>query len=553
MTNALIVRSNTALARREKSLRAAQYVRMSTDYQRYSIENQAVVIAAYAQAHNLTIVRTYSDKGESGLTLRNREGLIELLDDVRSGHTEFGHILVFDVSRWGRFQDIDESAHYEFICKQAGIKVAYCAEQFDNDGSLISSIVKNLKRVMAAEYSRELSAKVFAGQCRLARMGFKLGGQVGYALRRELVDEKLQFMGVLKSGDRKYLVSDHVRLRPGEPDEVAVVRWIFQQFAQKRSETAIARELNRKAVVTSTGRPWNRALIGRILRNENYVGNLVFNRRSRKLRKAPVYNPPDLWIRSESCIEPIIERDAFVRAKKIIEERRVSLPEEEMLARLRRTLMKKGRLSPAIIDSTVGLPCTVSYQQHFGSLRNVYRLIGYTSKRNCEYIDSRAAWADLLAKLASQVAAEIEKMGGQAALSCPADCLRVNGATSITFRIARWCPGKQENHSSHWSIQRRVRLPTGWIVAIRLGEQNRAVLDYLLLPTTGIVGPLIRFSEKARARRGLERFGSFNALVRSLIRRVTTTRRASPTKSARLSRVPTPGRTKRTKGHGQRR
>lgn len=52
---------------------------------------------------------------------------------------------------------MDESAHYEFICKRAGVRVAYCAEQFDNDGSLLSSIIKNIKRVMAAEYSRELS------------------------------------------------------------------------------------------------------------------------------------------------------------------------------------------------------------------------------------------------------------------------------------------------------------------------------------------------------------------------------------------------------------
>jgi len=157
---------------------------------------------------------------------------------------------------------------------------------------------------------------------------------------------------------------------------VAVVRWIFQQFEEQKSETAIARELNRRAILTSTGKPWNRSLIGRLLRNENYVGDLVFNRRSFKLRESQAYNPPHLWIRSEGCIEPIVGHDVFSRAKKIIEERRVSLPEEEMLARLHRTLLKEGRLSPAIIDRTVGLPCTASYMHHFGSLRNVYRLIG---------------------------------------------------------------------------------------------------------------------------------------------------------------------------------
>jgi predicted site-specific integrase-resolvase len=172
MTNSLVVHQ-AQLPASLKKFRAAQYVRMSTDKQRYSIENQAAVIAAYAQAHDLSIVRTYRDEGESGLKLKNRKGLIQLLHDVSSNQIDFTHILVYDVSRWGRFQDADESAHYEYICKQAGVSVAYCAEQFDNDGSLISSIVKNIKRVMAAEYSRELSAKVHAGACRFTRMGFQ--------------------------------------------------------------------------------------------------------------------------------------------------------------------------------------------------------------------------------------------------------------------------------------------------------------------------------------------------------------------------------------------
>ena len=170
MANDLVVR-RTQLSKSLSSRRAAQYVRMSNEGQRYSIENQAAVIAAYAQVHDLSIVETYRDDAESGLKLKNRRSLIRLLDDVGSGQAGFGHILVYDVSRWGRFQDTDESAHYEFLCKQAGIKVAYCAEQFDNDGSMMSSIMKNLKRVMAAEYSRELSAKVFAGTSRFARMG----------------------------------------------------------------------------------------------------------------------------------------------------------------------------------------------------------------------------------------------------------------------------------------------------------------------------------------------------------------------------------------------
>lgn len=125
--------------------RAAEYVRMSTEHQRYSTENQSDAIRQYAARRNIEIVRTYADEGKSGLRLEGRDALKHLIADVVSGQVDFTTILVYDVSRWGRFQDPDEGGHYEFICKSAGIKVQYCAEQFDNDGSPVSTIVKGVK------------------------------------------------------------------------------------------------------------------------------------------------------------------------------------------------------------------------------------------------------------------------------------------------------------------------------------------------------------------------------------------------------------------------
>src|SRR5262245_44658336 len=89
------------------SLQAAQYVRMSTDHQKYSTANQAEVIAAYAQTRNFAVVRTYADEGLSGLGIYWRDGLKALIADVESGHCDFECVLVYDVSRWGRFQDVD--------------------------------------------------------------------------------------------------------------------------------------------------------------------------------------------------------------------------------------------------------------------------------------------------------------------------------------------------------------------------------------------------------------------------------------------------------------
>jgi DNA invertase Pin-like site-specific DNA recombinase len=97
----------------ERRRRAAAYVRMSTEHQQYSTENQADRIRDYAAHNNMEIVSTYADEGKSGLNIGGRDGLQKLLADVRAGSAGFELILVYDVSRWGRFQDADESAHYE--------------------------------------------------------------------------------------------------------------------------------------------------------------------------------------------------------------------------------------------------------------------------------------------------------------------------------------------------------------------------------------------------------------------------------------------------------
>ena len=106
---------------------AAAYVRMSTEHQQYSTENQLDTIKLYAAAHTLEIVRIYTDAGKSGLRLEGRDALIQLFSDVESGVLGFSTILVYDVSRWGRFQDPDLAASFEVRCRQAGVSVHYCA------------------------------------------------------------------------------------------------------------------------------------------------------------------------------------------------------------------------------------------------------------------------------------------------------------------------------------------------------------------------------------------------------------------------------------------
>jgi DNA invertase Pin-like site-specific DNA recombinase len=211
------------VAAQKSIFKAVKYVRMSTEHQQYSTENQADKIVEYAAKRGIEIIRTYADEGKSGLRIEGRLGLQELIRVVESGEADFQIILVYDISRWGRFQDADESAYYEYICRRAGIQVAYCAEQFENDGSPVSTIVKGVKRAMAGEYSRELSTKVFAGQCLLIELGYRQGGPAGYGLRRVLIDQTGSMKGELTRGEHKSLQTDRVILMPGPDTEIQTV------------------------------------------------------------------------------------------------------------------------------------------------------------------------------------------------------------------------------------------------------------------------------------------------------------------------------------------
>jgi DNA invertase Pin-like site-specific DNA recombinase len=223
-------------------------MRMSTEHQQYSIANQSSAIRAYASANSLEIVRTFVDPGKSGLDLKRRPALQSLLQTVVSGTADFSTLLVFDVSRWGRFQDVDESAYYEYTLKRAGVRVIYCSEPFRDSDSPIDSVMKTLKRVMAAEYSRELSAKVSQGQRRIAQLGYRLGGVAGFGLRRMAVDPNGSRRMVLCDGAQKAIKTDCVTLVNGPKQECRIVKEIFTLFADKGfGEKRIARQLKSAA------------------------------------------------------------------------------------------------------------------------------------------------------------------------------------------------------------------------------------------------------------------------------------------------------------------
>jgi DNA invertase Pin-like site-specific DNA recombinase len=465
----------------ERGLPVAQYVRMSTEHQKYSTENQAVAIFEYAERHGMKIVRTYEDAGKSGLNLKGRRGLQSLLNDVKKAEPGFAAILVYDVSRWGRFPDPDEAAVYEHACKSRGIRVIYCAEPFSNDGSLPSTVFISIKRSMAAEYCRELSVKVFAGACNIVQHGYRQGGAPGFGLRRQLVDEQGNVKGVLQRKEQKSIQTDRVVLVPGPAQEVDAVRRIYELFLQDgMPERVIASVLNREGISTDQGAAWTRGTIHQILTNEKYIGNNVYNRTSFKLKIKHVRNPPAEWVRRDGAFEAIVTPEMFLQAQAIIAARTRHLDDPELLELLRMALKRHGLLSGIVIDEDEDAPSSSTYRTRFGSLLRAYSLIGYQPRRDYAYVEINRALRLHHPELIEEMISAIQRSGGAAQRDPLTDLLTVNGEFSVSLIIARCKPTPAG--SNRWRIRFDTGLNPDVTVVARMETDNVHARDYYVFP-----------------------------------------------------------------------
>jgi DNA invertase Pin-like site-specific DNA recombinase len=467
---------------------------MSTDLQKYSTEHQLEAIRGYAEQRGYTIVHVFEDSGRSGLRMDGRDGLQSLMLEVQSGSADFQAILVYDVSRWGRFQDADEGAYHEHVCSRAGIRVHYCAEQFDNDGSIGSILLKNVKRVMAGEYSRELSVKVFAGQCRLIEHGFRQGGPAGFGLRRLLIDEGRNPKAELGRGDRKSLQTDRVVLTPGPIEEIEHVHSIYSMFVEDgKPEREIALELNRRGILSDLGRPWTRASIHQILTNEKYIGNNIFNRVSYKLKQRRIVNHPDTWVRADGVFPSIVDRALFERARAIIHQRGNHYSDEELLSLLQVVLHEEGSLSGLIIDEREGMPSSSLYRSRFGSLLRAYNLIGYSPDRDYKYIEINQHIREAFPGVLSEIVAGIENAGGFVVRDPVNHLLAINGEFTASIVLARSFVTR--TGSLRWQIRFDTGLAPDVTVAVRLDRSNEQPLDYYVLPSLDMNTNRIRMAE----------------------------------------------------------
>ncbi|OOH87197.1 serine recombinase [Pasteurellaceae bacterium 15-036681] len=461
--------------------RAVAYIRMSTEHQEFSPDLQRCFIEDYAKQNELSLIREYVDEGKSGLTAEHRPQFLSMLTLVQQGKADFEHILVYDVSRWGRFINIDESGHYEQICTNQGIKVHYCAEQFKGN-DIGSQIYKAIKRWSAGDYCCELGIKVFNGQKNLIQHGFRQGGPAGFGLRRQLVDCNGNAKFELKRGDRKSLQIDRVILVAGPKNEQEIVLQIYHDFVYlHKTEQQIADSLNAQNIVTDRGTVWTKGVVHQILINEKYVGHNVWNKCSAsKTREHKGKNPITEWVRYDNCFEAIVPQALFNAAQTIIHQRSIRLTDEEMLDRLKELLKEKGKLSGMIIDESENCPSSSVYSRRFGSLIKTYTLINYEPERDYHYIEINRLLRQQHKNIVQHTIDKITELGGSVTSDSKTELIRINDEfnASIVLSRCRYTP----SGSKRWLIRFDSSLNPDLTIAIRLDDTANQILDYYLLP-----------------------------------------------------------------------
>ncbi|EIO7469448.1 recombinase family protein [Salmonella enterica subsp. enterica] len=453
---------------------------MSTEHQKYSPENQREYIEKYAKEHGITILHTYDDAGKSGLSLDNRPGLRSLLHDVENGIINVSLILVYDVSRFGRFQDIEEAAHYSWLLKRHGVRIIYCAEPFAEEQTELFMLGLSYSRYGAATYSKNLSEKVFLGQANLVRRGYHQGGMPGYGIRRLLIDEHAKPKGLLLSGQRKSLQTDRVILIPGPGEEILIVNRIYDMFIDDgKPEFVIASELNRKNIPAENGQQWTRCKIHQILTNEKYIGNNVYNRTSGRLKTRSVRNPKEKWVRCDGAWEPVVTTEKFEAAKRIIEARAVQYSDDELLDKLRHLLKLRGRLSGIIIDEEELFPSSSIFRSRFGGLVRAYSLIGYTPQHDYSYLEIKKQVAEHNLSFIDNLIEDLYRYGGWGSVQEDGS-LYVNDEFFISANLIR-CQ-RLSSGKLRWKIKFNVLHRCDVMIFPRLDSANNSVVDYFIFP-----------------------------------------------------------------------
>jgi site-specific DNA recombinase len=279
---------------------AAIYARFSSDLQdERSLGDQVAACRVYCERAGMRVAAVHTDAAMSGASMVGRAGLAALLDDAKTGRIRT--VVTESLDRLSR--DLSDLAGIHKRLVFAGVEIVTLA-----DGA-VSDIHVGVKGLVASLFLKDLAAKTKRGHVGRLNAGMVPGGKLyGY---------------------------DAVPGEPGvrriNPDEAAVVRRIFLEYASGRSPRKIVRDLNAERIPAPRGGFWNHSTItgsrarqNGIIQSRLYVGDIVYNRERMVKdpatgRRVHLVNPPAEWLTHAAPHLAIVEPGLFARAQRVRE------------------------------------------------------------------------------------------------------------------------------------------------------------------------------------------------------------------------------------------
>lgn len=458
------VKEEPAAAPSAPRFRGVAYYRHSAkDRQENSVAIQQELVQKWAKENGVDIIHEFADRGKSGLTAEGRDEFNDMMENWVKKRSDFDFVLCLDVSRWGRFQDIDLSATYSAECKKHGKQVIYTTLGMPRPDDPLYPVYVQFERFRAAQYSKELSAKVFHGCVKIAQQGYWPGGKAPFGFDRLLLDEGRNRLHVLTRGQKKSIQNQRVTLTLGPEDQVIVVRRIFDEFIDAgHTMQKIADRLNDDGSRSAMGGLWNIGKVRRILTNIMYAGTLVYNKTTSKLKTPTRRNPLDQWVRTAGAIDPLVDQAIFDRAQAVLAQIRLRYAPETMLAHLERLHHEHGFLRPSILEADELSPSASTYHTHFRSLDAAYQQL---------FRDAAGAVRTQVEALLRDVVEQVDAYD---------DFLVVNGKFTVLIQPSVPVP---HGYSQYWYFRPDLR----GVVDITLGvpvssSEGPQILGYVALP-----------------------------------------------------------------------
>jgi len=265
-------------------MRIFAYMRFSSENQigGVSIEMQRTAIANYINLNPELKARELIeriDEAKSATTLKGRDGLASIRNEVRSGDI----VIVFKLDRLGR--NLYDSLKVLKDFEDKHVRVISTSEPD-------MPLVRHMLLAMSEEFSRQLSDRCKRALDSIAGGGFVANGApYGYAIERV--------------GSRGKLVP--------VPEQAVVIQRIFQMRADGHGVRKIVGALNADKITSpKDGRGWSISCIHNMLKNETYRGTITSGQRIfKKGEGLKGWRPHKEWIVARDAHEAIVSEKVW--------------------------------------------------------------------------------------------------------------------------------------------------------------------------------------------------------------------------------------------------